>query len=83
VVELKKPVLTLATYIVPEVQNITVDPDVAAHKPQLQNELDLVSECLIQGKDADVPFTPYLTKKQRKHLSKFYNTRSKGQPKGS
>jgi len=39
---------------------------------------------LIQGKDADVPFASYLTKKQKKQLNKFnsYNTRSKDGPKG-
>ena len=44
--------------------------EVAAHiDPQLQKEIDLVREYLIQGKDVDVPFTPYLTKKQTKNLS--------------
>jgi len=46
----------------------------------LHKELDLISECLIQGEDIDVPFTLYQTKKQKRQLNKlnFYNTRSKG-----
>lgn len=82
--ELQKPVLTLATDIVLAVHNIIVDHEVVALNLQLQKELDLVRECLIKGEDVEVPFTPYLTKKQRKQLSKLnsYNTRSKGAPKG-
>jgi hypothetical protein len=47
---------------------------------QLQNTIDLVNEYLIQVKDADIPFKPYLTKKQKKQLSKLisYNIRSNG-----
>lgn len=50
---------------------------------QLPKELDLVREYLLQGKDVDVPFTPYPTKKQKKQISKLnsYNTRSKNEPK--
>jgi len=46
---------------------------------QFQKELDFIPEYLIQGKDTNVAFTSYLTKKQKKQLSKFnsYNTRSK------
>jgi hypothetical protein len=55
--------------------------EAAAHiDMQLQKELNLVGEYLIQGKDADVPFMPNLTNKQKKQISKlnFFNTRSKG-----
>jgi hypothetical protein len=33
-------------------------------------DIDLVKHLLIAGKDADVPFTPYLTKCQRKKITK-------------
>ena len=54
---------------------------IASICPQLQKELDLVSEYLIRGKDVDVSFTPYLMKKQNKQLSKInsHNTQSKGE----
>jgi len=48
-------------------QNIEV---VAHIDPQHQKELDLVREYFFQGKDTNVPFTTYLTKKQKKNISK-------------
>jgi hypothetical protein len=40
----------------------------------------LVEHLVVAGKDADVPFTPYITKCQRKKINKatVYLTRSKG-----
>jgi len=35
----------------------------------LHKDLNLVSEYQIRGKNVDVSFTPYLTKKQKKQLS--------------
>jgi hypothetical protein len=92
VVELQQPVLALATDPLPLTKDVQLiqrtmaaEMKVATHiDTQLQKEIDLVSEYLIQGKDADVPFTPYLVKKQKKNISKLnsYNTRSKCEPKG-
>jgi len=52
--------------------------------PILQKKLDLISEYLIQGKDDGILFTSYMTKKQKKQLSKLssYNTRFKGESNG-
>jgi hypothetical protein len=62
------------------VPNASVEVHVKAHIcPQLWKKLDLVSEYLIQGKNVDLPFTPYQTKKQKKQIIKLnsYNTRSR------
>ena len=90
-VELQQPVLTLATDPLPLTKDVQLiqhtmaaQIKVATHiDPQLHKEIDLVSEYLIQGKDADVRFTPYLTKKHKKSISKLnsYNARSKCEPK--
>jgi len=50
--------------------------------PVLQKDLDLLRYVLMkETDDPNVPFTPYLTKKQRKELNKeSYGTRSKGAP---
>ena len=39
----------------PTQQTVTMDPN-------LRREIDLVEHLVIAGKDADVPYTPYLTK---------------------
>lgn len=48
--------------------------------PKVQHELALVEHLVGEGKDADVPFTPDITKCQRKKITKAacYLTRSRG-----
>lgn len=48
--------------------------------PNLQRGLDLVQHLLIQGASVDVSFTPYLSKSQKKKITKAYQTRSQGHP---
>jgi len=47
----------------------------------LQKEVNYVARLILQGKDNDVPFTPYLSNSQEKKTSKdAYQTRSRGLP---
>jgi len=47
--------------------------------PVLQKEMELVKDSLLTGVTTDVPFTPYLTKVQKKRAAKAtYATRSQG-----
>jgi len=56
--------------------------DIEAVSSQLRRELDLVGHLVIRGKDADVPYTPNLTKCQRKKIAKAagYQTHPMGPP---
>jgi hypothetical protein len=51
----------------------------------MQKDIELLRQIRAKEKDAsEEPFTPYLTKKQKKRANKanFYNTRSTGEAKG-
>lgn len=49
--------------------------------PTLRKDIDLVQHVLENKDENNAPFTPVLTKKQRKALNRLaYNTRSKGDP---
>jgi len=67
-VMVKSPgVIILAEVVMPlEYTQVVAHIDLQHHK-----ELDLVREYLIQSKDVDAPFTPYMTKKQKIQLSKL------------
>ena len=72
-----EPILTLASDF-PNVKNIMARPDDLVDTA-LQKEIELVQDSLITGTTVEVPFTPYLTKAQKKQLAKAtYGTRSHG-----
>jgi len=76
-----EPVLTRVEDIVPQASNHGDVQACLMVNPNLQRELALVEHLVVAGKDADIPFTPYLTKCQRKKIAqKCYQTRSMGPP---
>jgi len=77
-----QPLLTLVSDF-PNLKNIVAGPDDPVD-PVLQKELDSVNDLLLNSTTADIPFTPYLTKAQKKKESQAskvtYSTRSQGPP---
>jgi len=71
------PILTLASDF-PNVQNIVAREDDPIF-PVLQKEMELLKDSLQNASSTKVPFTPYLSKSQKKKAAKAtYATRSQG-----
>jgi len=61
-----QPILTLVADATSDVRDIIANPgDV---DPNLHKELDLVQHLLIQGENANVPFTIYLSNSHKKKI---------------
>jgi len=75
----QEPILIRVEDIVPEVSSHNAAQARRMDDPNIQRELALLEHLVVAGKDADVPYTPYLTKCQRKKIAKKgYQTRSMG-----
>ena len=62
----QKPILVPVN----ELEDASQHMSPALLNPKVQHELSLVEHLVLVGKDADVPFTPYFQKCQRKKINK-------------